>query len=90
MAGAMGRRTGFRGTFFRALLVSALAAPLGITCGGGPCGSRVVVMTADLSNGLDCSVCGEPVIFCDQVTIESGTRKGFAVACNIANICPGN
>jgi hypothetical protein len=91
MAGAMRRRTGFHRIFLRAVLVSALAAAAGNSCGGGPCGSRVVIVNVNPEDSqTDCSACGEPVLLCSQVSVESGKKQSIAMACNIANVCPGN
>jgi len=71
-----------------ALLGSALLAT---GCGGGPCGSRVVIVNANPGDGgLDCSVCGAPVLSCNVITAESNQQERLAVSCNIANVCPGN
>ena len=71
------------------LIALACALLGGISCGGGPCGSHVVLLnTVPGDGGLDCSVCGYPVISCNLVTVNTGDQNATAVSCNIANECP--
>ena len=81
---------GLRTVVAGAALGLALAAALSC-CGGGPCGSRVIIVDAAPGDaGIDCSVCGYPVLSCNVVTVESNEQERLAVSCNIANVCPGS
>ncbi len=75
----------------QALVAGSLAAGLlgGTSCSGEPCGSRIVVLDAVPGDGgLDCTICGYPVIGCNLVTINSGGHYGTGLSCNLANVCP--
>jgi hypothetical protein len=90
MAAAMERRAKFHEMLLQVLLASMLAMGASLSCGGGPCGSRVVILDVNAGDaGPNCLVCGAPVLGCNQITVESGFQRGTAVACYLANACPG-
>jgi hypothetical protein len=84
----MGRRLTLREILRRTLLGSPLAFAMlgGTSCGGGPCGSHVVIIDTapkPIDGGIDCSVCGRNYasLSCNPVTVNGSSQ----VACNVQN-----